>query len=91
MKAKDKKKKLGFYEMLAKLNDFRDCMHSALVLMSKQFDLSDHKSVWQFMNTRDPRFDDGKRIMLEVLWSDGEKGMQRVKDFISSFRAGDFA
>ena len=61
-----------------------------IVLLSKDFKLKE-KTIWRFLNNRDPRFDDGKRTPLEVLWQDGESALRKLKDFLSSYRAGDYA
>lgn len=55
------------------------------------FNISNKAAMWMWLNSHDPRCDAGKRTPLEILWQDGESGLQKIKDFLSSFRAGDFA
>lgn len=69
---------------------FAKSITEVIILVSKCIKL-EKKAVWQWLNNRNPHFDDGKRTPLEVLWQDGKEGIQKIKDFISSYRAGDYA
>ncbi|GEM_PF-2984255 len=68
---------------------FAKHLAEAICLMGKHFKL-EKKSIWRWMKTPDPRLDNGKSP-IEVLWQKGEKGVEKIKDFISSFQAGDYA
>ena len=68
---------------------FAKCVAEATACLGKYFKLNE-KNVWKMLNTRDPRFDDEK-TPLEVLYENSERGLRKVKNFISSHRAGDYA